>query len=80
MAERRRLLKGAFAACFRELCTQTIRTPGNIMSVDQYSALQRMLPPRRGDWTLMHDTARDGGVGARQFHVLCDGKGEHGPQ
>jgi hypothetical protein len=48
------------------------------MNADQYAALQRMLPPRRGDWRLLHYTARDGGVSGTKFHELCDGKRERG--
>lgn len=46
------------------------------MSTEQYAALREMLPPRRGDWRLLHDSARDGGFIHTVFHELCDGKGK----
>lgn len=48
---------------------------GKIMNGAQYTALQGMLPPRRGEWRLLHDTTRDGGVKHTKFHEMCDGKG-----
>ncbi len=45
------------------------------MNGAQYTALQGMLPPRRGEWRLLHDTTRDGGVKHTKFHEMCDGKG-----
>jgi hypothetical protein len=38
------------------------------MSAEQYAALSGMLPARRGEWTLLHETARDGGVKHTKFH------------
>ena len=44
------------------------------MNGAQFAALKEMLPPRRGEWRLLHDSSRDGGVNHDKFHELCDHK------
>jgi hypothetical protein len=58
-------------------CAATARplqSAGAILSDAQFAALRLMLPARHGDWRLLHDTARDGGVVHTTFHKMCDGK------